>query len=229
MLLLILKGMSKKERPSYSDLKKAFKAMSVYALPNACLNAIERSNINVEEQNQIIDAWAKYIMQRPSYESLDSIAMQMLTDNSGYEVLKQSTDSVSIGKVIEVYGYDVLKQSTDSVRNTVDINKAVKDSNWVSVNASFPGGVEAFNEFMEKNIKYPDAAKEQGIQGRVFVSWVINTDGSVVDIKVTRSPDKTLSREALRLVSIMPKWIPAKLNEKPVRTRFNFPIMFHLL
>jgi protein TonB len=98
----------------------------------------------------------------------------------------------------------------------------------VEENAMFPGGDQACYEWLSKHIKYPAIAQEQGIQGRVFVQFVVNKDGSIVDVKVLRSPDPSLSKEAERVVKEMPKWRPARQGNKPVRSRFNLPVMFRL-
>ncbi len=93
------------------------------------------------------------------------------------------------------------------------------------VQASFPGDVY---QWIKQNMKYPAAAQEQGIQGRVSIQFVVNKDGSIVDVKVQRSPDQSLSDEAERLVKKMPKWTPARMGGKPVRSRFSLPITFRL-
>ncbi len=93
------------------------------------------------------------------------------------------------------------------------------------VQASFPGDVY---KWIKDNMKYPAAAQEQGIQGRVSVQFVVNKDGSIVDVKIQRSPDASLGAEAERLVKKMPKWTPARMGGKPVRSRFSLPITFRL-
>ncbi|MBR3513210.1 MAG: energy transducer TonB [Bacteroidaceae bacterium] len=98
----------------------------------------------------------------------------------------------------------------------------------VEQNAEFPGGDEACYKWLSDHIKYPSIAQEQGIQGRVFVSFVVNKDGSIVDVKIMRSPDPSLSKEAERVVKDMPRWKPARQGNKPVRSRFNLPVMFRL-
>ncbi len=98
----------------------------------------------------------------------------------------------------------------------------------VEQNAQFPGGEEACYKWLSEHIKYPAVCQEQGIQGRVFVSFVVNKDGSIVDVKVMRSPDENLSKEAERVVKQMPKWKPARQGNKTVRSRFNLPVMFRL-
>lgn len=98
----------------------------------------------------------------------------------------------------------------------------------VEENASFPGGDEECMKWLRKNIRYPSICQEQGVQGRVMVAFVVNRDGSIVDVKVVRSPDENLSEEAIRVVKLMPKWKPARQGNKTVRSRFNLPVMFRL-
>ena len=98
----------------------------------------------------------------------------------------------------------------------------------VEENAQFPGGEAECYKWLSQNIKYPADCMENGIQGRVIVSFVVNKDGSIADVKVVRSPDPSLSKEAIRVVSSMPKWKPAHQGNKVVRSRFNLPLMFRL-
>ncbi|MCQ4873008.1 MULTISPECIES: energy transducer TonB [Odoribacteraceae] len=89
----------------------------------------------------------------------------------------------------------------------------------------FPGNVQ---QWISKNIKYPMIAQENNIQGRVFVQFVIERDGSVTDVKVARSVDPSLDKEAIRVVKAMPKWTPGKQRNKPVRVSYTVPINFQL-
>lgn len=98
----------------------------------------------------------------------------------------------------------------------------------VEENAQFPGGEEACLKWLSEHIKYPSICQEQGVQGRVFLSFVVNRDGSIVDVEVKRSPDSNLSKEAERVVKSMPKWKPARQGNRTVRSRLNLPVMFRL-
>ena len=91
--------------------------------------------------------------------------------------------------------------------------------------AEFPGDVY---KWLHDNIKYPPRCLEEGIQGRISVQFVVNKDGSLVDIKVIRSNNDLLSAEAERVVKAMPKWKPARQGNKPVRMRYVLPITFRL-
>ncbi|MBQ3909390.1 MAG: energy transducer TonB, partial [Bacteroidaceae bacterium] len=83
-------------------------------------------------------------------------------------------------------------------------------------------------KWLAEHIKYPSICQEQGVQGRVIVSFVVNKDGSIVDVNTLRSPDTNLTKEAERVVKMMPKWKPARQGNKTVRSRFNLPVLFRL-
>lgn len=93
---------------------------------------------------------------------------------------------------------------------------------------AFTGGEAALTTFLANNIKYPVVAVENGVQGQVTVSVIVETDGSLSDFKVTKSVDSSLDREALRVVKAMPKWEPGKHKGEAVRVRTSIPISFRL-
>ena len=92
----------------------------------------------------------------------------------------------------------------------------------------FPGGEKAINEFISKTLQYPVIAQENGIQGKVVCSFIINQDGSVTDAEVISGVDPSLDREALRIVSAMPKWTPGTQRGKAVRVKYTMPVTFTL-
>ena len=93
---------------------------------------------------------------------------------------------------------------------------------------SFPGGQGALMSFLNSNIKYPVVAQENGVQGRVIVGFVVERDGSITDVKVMRSVDPSLDREAQRVVRAMPRWKPGKQNGSAVRVKYTVPVVFRL-
>lgn len=84
---------------------------------------------------------------------------------------------------------------------------------------SFPGGDKALKEYLVKNLKYPAIAQENGIQGAVYIAFVVNKDGKIVDVQVVRGVDPSLDKEAVRVVQSMPPWNPGKQRGKSVRDR----------
>ena len=114
---------------------------------------------------------------------------------------------------------------------TVDEEVVVEDEIFVIVeeNPQFPdGGTVGLLQYLGKNIKYPTIPQENGTQGRVTVQFVVNKDGSIVDVKVIRGVDPYLDKEAVRVISTMPKWIPGKQRGVPVRCKFTVPVTFKL-
>jgi len=92
----------------------------------------------------------------------------------------------------------------------------------------FPGGMAECMKWLGKNIKYPQISQENGVQGRVIVQFVVNKDGTVVDPVVVRGVDPYLDKEALRVITQMPKWKPGKQRGKAVRVKYTVPVMFRL-
>jgi len=93
---------------------------------------------------------------------------------------------------------------------------------------SYPGGDLKMYEYLGKNIKYPQIARESGIQGRVFVNFVVEPDGSVSNVKVLRGIGGGCDEEAIRVVKSMPKWKPGKQRGKAVRVSYTLPVVFKL-
>ncbi len=92
----------------------------------------------------------------------------------------------------------------------------------------FPGGALALRNFIAQSVKYPVIAQENGIQGKVFVNFVVAKDGTITNAKIFRGVDPSLDKEALRVVNSLPKWKPGKQGGKPVRVSYTVPINFVL-
>ena len=93
---------------------------------------------------------------------------------------------------------------------------------------SFPGGMGELMKFLSQNINYPTLAKESGIQGRVFINFVVEPNGKISNVKVLRGIGGGCDEEAVRVVKSMPKWSPGKQRGKPVRVSYNLPVKFTL-
>lgn len=114
---------------------------------------------------------------------------------------------------------------TDPTVQAVDTGQAFT---VVEVAPEFPGGTNALMKFLSANIKYPAISAEQGIQGSVYVSFIVERDGSISDVKNVRGVSTELDQEAIRVVKTMPAWTPGKQNGKSVRVKFILPIRFRL-
>lgn len=131
----------------------------------------------------------------------------------------------------EIFDAEAGGNSTASTQATArPAQKVDADKIYTTVEqeAVFPGGMNAFGKWLGSNLKYPEYARENDIQGRVVVRFVVNTDGSVGDITVVKGVEKSLDQEAVRVVSKMPKWQPAMNKGVAVRSYVTLPIGFKL-
>ena len=93
---------------------------------------------------------------------------------------------------------------------------------------SFPGGQTALVAYLQENLKYPQSARDNGIQGRVYINFVVEKDGSISNVKVNRGIGGGCDEEAVRVVKAMPKWIPGVQKDQTVRVSYMMPIVFKL-
>lgn len=118
------------------------------------------------------------------------------------------------------------------VGNTAVVEEIVEEEirfEIVEQKPKFQGGDEnTFGNWVGKNIDYPEIAKENGVQGRVTLSFVVGTDGRITDVSVLRGVDPALDKEAVRVVQSSPRWTPGRQRDKPVKVRYNFPVIFQL-
>ncbi|HRN41676.1 MAG TPA: energy transducer TonB [Vicingus sp.] len=134
-------------------------------------------------------------------------------------------------EVEEVQMIDTEADATTVVEEFAVVEEVVEEEIFTIVETmpEFPGGgQEALFKFLQKEMKYPQVAKENGIQGTVFVNFVVGQDGKIRDVKVLRGVNKMLDDEAVRVVKAMPAWKPGKQRGKPVSVSYNLPIKFTL-
>ncbi len=140
-------------------------------------------------------------------------------DNTPVTVIRAATDG-------DITTYDI--NSTENLH--IRISNPNNDSIYqqVDVMPEFPGGEKAMMQFIVDNITYPQSAKDKNIQGKVYVSFVVEKDGSVDQVKVMRSIGGGCDEEAVRVVKAMPKWVPGKKDGKNVRVNYVLPFVFKL-
>lgn len=148
--------------------------------------------------------------------------IDIITESDEYKVKtdgKTGLVTIESKGTVDVVGYGVKgepKNQQDEILDTVDQMP------------EYPGGVDAFRLFLARTVKYPAEATKKGIQGKVFVTFVIEKDGSVGQAKVVRSADPLLDAEALRVVKVMPNWNPGRNKGEIVRVSYTLPINFAL-
>ncbi len=143
---------------------------------------------------------------------------------------------ISIIKKNEEEGIEIVEEANqekeiDNFVPVVEVEKEIDEKEIFLVVESmpgYPGGDAARIKFLQDNIKYPQMARESGIQGTIYVSFVVETDGSVTDVRVLRSIGGGCDEEAIRVINRMPKWNAGKQRGRPVRVQFNMPITFTL-
>lgn len=115
------------------------------------------------------------------------------------------------------------QQTTD---DGTSVKSVVTSPTSYEIRPRFPGGDEALFDFIKRNMRYPECAKKKRIEGRVIVSFCVETDGSLTNVSIARSADSRLNEEALRIVKKMPKWEPGQLAGEIVRMKCFLPIEF---
>jgi len=109
-----------------------------------------------------------------------------------------------------------------------DVDKTNQVYTFVEHMPQFPGGDAEMIKYLSKNIKYPKKAKKKGIQGTVYITFVVEIDGTLSGIKVLRGVHKDIDKEAIRAISTMPKWEKGSHRDTPARVQINLPIKFSL-
>lgn len=118
--------------------------------------------------------------------------------------------------------------TTVSAQKTVVAKKNQQVFDVVEKMPEYPGGQAALFEYLSTNVMYPADAEKQKIEGRVLVTFIVNTDGSITDIEVVRKAFPSLDAEAVRVISGMPKWIPGEQKGQKVRVKYTVPLTFRL-
>lgn len=153
------------------------------------------------------------------------------------EVPKQTTvlqiveDDVEVEDEIEINAdVDQNEVIEEYIAPEIEEEEVVEQEIFIIVESmpEFPGGQMKMMEYIAKNIKYPQIARESGIQGRVYVSFVVEPDGSISNVNIMRGIGGGCDEEAVRVVKSMPKWTPGKQRGKTVRVSFNLPVNFKL-
>ena len=159
-----------------------------------------------------------------------------MEDDAPEQVTKTQDEVAQSDIAIGAIDYD---QGSDEAEHVLKVNEKVVDEvppkveetkvfDVVEQMPQFKGGDAALMDYLNKNIKYPVIAEENGIQGRVVATFVVERDGSITDVRVIKSVDPSLDKEAVRVVKSMPKWNPGKQNGAAVRVKFTLPVTFRL-
>lgn len=144
--------------------------------------------------------------------------------------IEESSDSIDWDNQpqIQVSIHDVEERGIDIKQLESSDDVVDKPFSLVEQMPIYPGGEKEMDKFIKENLRYPLAAQEEGIQGRVVVRFIVEKDGVVSNVNILRGIDKACDKEAVRLVKLFPKWIPGKQNGETVRVYYTIPIKFYL-
>ncbi len=163
-------------------------------------------------------------MEQPKVIPVISEVINIVDDNVKLDndLVISTEDDKNLGVQIMDYVEGTGNTAVEEVEE--DIPAAV-----VEEKPKFMGGDEnEFRNWVQKNFEYPEVARENGIQGRVFVQFVVSAEGKVVDVKILRSIDPSIDKELIRVMSMSPKWVPGKQRGKAVRVKYTLPINLQL-
>jgi protein TonB len=202
------------------------------------LEAVEEE-IEEEKDDEEIVYEAEELEQLVAEETVmnsEKFTAYEMEDDAPEQVTKTQDEVATSDVAIGAIDYD---QGSNEAEHVLKVNEKVVDEvppaveetkvfDVVEQMPSFKGGDAALMEWLSKNIKYPVVAEENGIQGRVVATFVVERDGSITDVKIVKSVDPSLDKEAVRVLKAMPKWIPGKQNGQAVRVKYTVPVTFRL-
>ena len=164
----------------------------------------------------------------------DEYAVAVVMASRNYPYSSSEPTEIIVDDIYEPPIEDFVFSSED-IGQDVDIPEMIEETDeapmtFIRVEEMpvFPGGEKALLKYIAANVKYPVICIETGVTGKVYVSFVVDEMGKVVDVSVARSPDANLSSEALKVVRNMPLWTPGKQRDKTVRVAFTIPVHFVL-
>ena len=199
----------KKEKPKI-EKKPEIKIPEQQKMPEKVASSVKFTEPVIKKDNQVKED-NQLKQQEDLNESTTKIgALDVKGNDEGGEVLKVEKAEIEQPKP------EPKKEEDNKVFDVVEQQPA------------FPGGQGALLSWLSQNIHYPAVAEENGIQGRVVVSFVVEKDGSISNVQVVRGVDPSLDKEAARVVKSMPKWTPGKQNGQAVRVKYNVPVTFKL-
>lgn len=180
------------------------------------LDRKEQQKEDIPEELEIIEVEDEQ-EDEPVVQEIDDLEIPPEPSEDIVEVESQDRDEIVVVETIDI---DITPDVTPKPDAPI--------VDFPDKEASFPGGIAAMQKFIAENINYPEIAMDLGDQGRVFIEFVINRDGTIEQVKILRGVSKELDAEARRVVRSMPKWTPAEQKGEPVRARARIPINFIL-
>jgi protein TonB len=162
--------------------------------------------------------------QKPDLPAIKTAVNFTLVDNNSEieEPVEFFSSEITGDEVFDINAviWSATKEETEEESVTVD---------WAEIMPEFPGGDKALLNFLSKSVHYPEIAAANHIEGKVYVSFTVDVDGSIKDIRISRSVDTALDNEAKRVVGMMPRWKPGKQAGRNVKVNYTLPVNFVLI
>ena len=234
-----------KKQKSHKGWAKALAALPVAAL---LLFANCKNQEPAQEQATIPDGTYRVDPFTDTYRDGQLVEREFmgvlipLDEEDNHKVFADSTEAVrfvkELGTSVKAIIIPMVNQDDDNAAHWYDVAWSKDTANWPWWNeedagegfelAEFPGGFEALGDYIAKSVVYPEQAKTDGVEGKVFVQFIVEPDGNIGDVTLLRGIGGECDEEALRVIKAMPQWKPAYFKGKPVRSRFQIPIVFVL-
>ena len=168
------------------------------------------------------------IMLAPEEQSAPAEKLNIVEDNVELQPEELKVDNNDEGESDEQKLEEILDETEEIAPPEINPRDNPEQFRIVSDMPQFPGGAVAFLKWLNANLKYPANAQKAKIEGKVVAQFLVNEDGSITDIKLTKKLHPQCDNEALRVLKMMPRWTPGIENNKPCRTRVCIPIVFKL-
>jgi protein TonB len=181
---------------------------------------VDNENIQVPKTNSPKTPSIKFLVPDVKPDELVSNEViptqeELLGNNPGTETVEGNNN-----------GTDVIVETVETPETNNEVTEKIYT--WAEEMPKFPGGDSELMKFFSQNLVYPEIAKRAGIEGKVILSFIVDKNGNIVDVKVAKSIGAGCDEEAIRVLKIMSRWIPGKQNGNPVVTRMNLPVVFKL-
>jgi protein TonB len=186
----------------------------------------------LENTSLLVDATEKQPIveppkEQPQVQQQSTQKDETIDLNNDINTNNNTTDVIEDNPFVDL---GLPKGDTTVIVNVDPVPVVVPDKveDFPDIEAEFPGGYEAWKKYLLSELKYPEIAIENNDQGTVYVVFIVETDGSIGDVKVTKGVSFEVDREAKRVIKNSPKWVPGRINKTNVRSRLNIPIKFNI-
>jgi TonB family protein len=246
MILLLLHGVSKSQtdsngvaKPSVPNVYTYVEQMPTFPAGQEAMMQYLSSNIRYPKDAQENNIQGRVVVQFVVNEDgkirdvkvlrgvgggLDQEAMRVVKEMPNWIPGKQNGKPVAVQYTLPVQFQ--LKEDTDSKPLTNPDGSIVY--NKVAVKPEFSGGMDGLQKYLQDNLKYPESARANNVEGKVYVSFIVNEKGKIKDVKILKGLNKACDKEAMRVVKKMPRWTPGQQDGKNVKVIYTLPVNFKL-